>query len=196
MRNNLEVTLRLVTCPMTASLHAWNIDFKGDAAKALLNTIRDLLSPMATPYARVTCIINSSGTGKSRMVDEISTRIITVPMCLRPHGSQGFIPASWVFTVIIWFIGFPLLTSVALRQYFEQIGITRDQERIKRALHGIVHGLITVTHAQLRSFACDITLPIDLPDREYIEQVILRQQKLAVTFREFMTRDQSFRTSE
>jgi len=108
VRNNLEViVLRLVTCPMTATVHAWNIDFKGDAAKALLNTIRDLLSPMAKTCARATCIINSSGTGKSRMVDEISTCIITVPMCLRPHGSQGFIPAFWFFTVIIWIYRVP-----------------------------------------------------------------------------------------
>jgi len=72
--------------------------------------------------------------------------------------------------------------------------MSRDQERIQRAIHGIVHGLLTVTHEQLRSFPCDITLPTDLPDKEYIERVMLRQQKLAVAFHEFMTTDQSFRT--
>src|ERR1700679_2857562 len=94
VRNNLEVTLCLVMRPMTAAVHAWSTDFKGNAANSLLKTITDLLSPMAKTYARTTCIINSSGTGKSRMVDEVSMLIIAVPMCLRPHGSQGFIPLS------------------------------------------------------------------------------------------------------
>jgi hypothetical protein len=87
--NNLEVTLPLVTCTMTAAVHAWNSDFRGDAANALLNVIPNLLSPQFKTYARATCIINSSGTGKSRMVDQVSMTIITVPMCLRRHGSQG-----------------------------------------------------------------------------------------------------------
>ena len=129
------------------------------------------------------------------MVDEISTRIITVPMCLRPHGSQGFIPASWFFTIIIWIYRVPHLLTSSCASYFERIGITRDQERIQRAIHAILHGVLTVTHAQLRSFPCDITLPMYLPDQEHDERVMLRQQKLAVTFREFMTRDQSFRTA-
>ena len=89
VRNNLEVILRLVTCPMTAAVDSWNGDFKGDAADALLNMITDMLSPANQAYARAARIVNSSGTGKSRMVDEVSTQIITVPMCLRRHGSQG-----------------------------------------------------------------------------------------------------------
>lgn len=91
VRSNFEVILRFVMCPMTAAVHAWKADFKGHASFALINTITDLLSPMAKGYARATCIINSSGTGKSRMVDEISMSIISVPMCLRPRGSQGYI---------------------------------------------------------------------------------------------------------
>jgi hypothetical protein len=42
------------------------------------------------PYTRHAPIVNSSGTGKSRMVDELATQIITVPMCLREAGTQGF----------------------------------------------------------------------------------------------------------
>ncbi len=68
---------------------AWSNDFKGNAVYALFNLIVDLLSPKIETYARATCIINSSGTGKSRMVDQLSYDIITVPMCLRRRGSQG-----------------------------------------------------------------------------------------------------------
>jgi hypothetical protein len=81
----------------TASVRAWNTTFKGDAATALFNTISDLLNPKVVAYARSTCIINSSGTGKSRMVDELSMSIITLPMCLRSHGSHGIVPSLLLF---------------------------------------------------------------------------------------------------
>jgi hypothetical protein len=35
--------------------------------------------------------VNSSGTGKSRMVDELGKTIITVPMCLRDPQSSGLV---------------------------------------------------------------------------------------------------------
>lgn len=104
LRNNLEVTLHLVTCPMTASMHAWNSNFRGDAAKALLNMISNLLSPEIQSYARAPYIINSSGTGKSRMVDEVSKSIITVPICLRrvvDVGAKVFHPSFQFFVVLI-----------------------------------------------------------------------------------------------
>lgn len=109
VRNNLQAMLRLVTGPMTAAVHAWNSDFKGDAANALINIITDLLSPTNQAYARAMYIINSSGTGKSRMVDEISRTIITVPMCLRRRGSQGATihPCLQFPVIIIWIYRVP-----------------------------------------------------------------------------------------
>jgi len=43
--------------------------------------------------------LNSSGTGKSRLVDEVSKSIITVPMCLRPEGSHGLIRIVLAFYI-------------------------------------------------------------------------------------------------
>ena len=63
--------------------------FKGDLVGVLLETIADHLKKARTPYARLTSIVNSSGTGKSRMVDQLGREIITVPMCLRPKRSDG-----------------------------------------------------------------------------------------------------------
>jgi hypothetical protein len=74
----------------TASVNAWSGEFKGKAAKVLLQTISNYLAKARTPYTRHAPIVNSSGTGKSRMVDELATQIITVPMCLREAGTQGF----------------------------------------------------------------------------------------------------------
>lgn len=76
---------------MPATVHAWGLEYKGTAAKTLSLTIADFLNLEKAPYSRSTSIVNSSGTGKSRMVDELSVSmgIIIVPMCLRPTGSKG-----------------------------------------------------------------------------------------------------------
>jgi hypothetical protein len=79
---------------MTATVRAWSGDFKGHAAEALFNVISDLLNPKAVAYSKAACIVNSSGTGKSRMVDELSKSIITIPICLRQKGSHGTSPLT------------------------------------------------------------------------------------------------------
>jgi hypothetical protein len=79
----------LIVC-ITASVHAWIATFQGEAAEVLLDTIANYLDKQREGvYSRHTSIVNSSGTGKSRIVDEVATRIITVPMCLRNEGTQG-----------------------------------------------------------------------------------------------------------
>ena len=89
VHNHLEITLHLVTCPTSATVHAWNSNFQGNAAEALLSLILELLNPHIETYACATSVINSSGTGKSRMVDEVSKTIIAIPICLCQPGSQG-----------------------------------------------------------------------------------------------------------
>ncbi|KAF8331025.1 uncharacterized protein EI90DRAFT_2996148 [Cantharellus anzutake] len=41
-------------------------------------------------YAKSISIVQSSGTGKSRMLTEVGSRIFTLPICLRPPGSLGY----------------------------------------------------------------------------------------------------------
>jgi len=72
-----------------AAINAWGSNFEGNAADVLLATISSYLNGQRVVYARHTCIVNSSGTGKSRMVDELSRKVITVPMCLREAGTKG-----------------------------------------------------------------------------------------------------------
>jgi hypothetical protein len=75
---------------ITAAVHAWLATFKGEAAKVLLDTIANYLDKRRQGiYSKHTSIVNSSGTGKSRIVDEVATKVITIPMCLRDEGTQG-----------------------------------------------------------------------------------------------------------
>jgi hypothetical protein len=74
---------------VTATVRAWSSPFQGNAAEMLLMTISTYLDKERMVYARHTSIVNSSGTGKSRAVDQVAMNVITVPMCLRDDRSQG-----------------------------------------------------------------------------------------------------------
>ncbi|KAI0255536.1 hypothetical protein BJV78DRAFT_1176571 [Lactifluus subvellereus] len=161
---------------------AWNSSFRDNTADVLLTTISDY------PNGD---IVNSSGTGKSRTVDEVAREILTVPMCLREDGSQGFPPPD-----------------VALRGWLTSATDPNDQFAVAQRLHGFVYSLLTVTFNYLvviESERHDIpTLPTltdddlkNLSQAERSEQARLvktRQGKLAVAFHECMTAGQSFET--
>ncbi|KAH9991140.1 hypothetical protein BJV77DRAFT_554959 [Russula vinacea] len=178
---------------MRATERAWSYTFRGNAQLVLLETISDLLNRNRSPYARLTSIVNSSGTGKSRMVDELGIAIITVPMCLRPHGTQGFPPPD-----------------IDLRGWLVPSGsVSSDQSAAQRRLHGFVYSLLTVTRTALETIVMENNDVPQLPnlDKSDVENmsrnerevhgsyVRARQAWLAKTFRELMTTGQSFNIS-
>ena len=74
---------------IAATIRSWDQKFKGNATNVLLGTISTYLSNMGTWYANCASIVNSSGTGKSRVVDELSKKVITINICLRGDSSNG-----------------------------------------------------------------------------------------------------------
>lgn len=50
--------------------------------------------PVTTYYSKTIPIIQSSGTGKSRLLDEISKELLTIPFVLRYRGSYGYPPGD------------------------------------------------------------------------------------------------------
>lgn len=75
-----------------ATVKSWNIEYVGNAADVLYE---HLCYPTVGKYmyARYTSIVQSSGMGKSRAIDELSKKHLVVPLCLR-EGSNGFPPAD------------------------------------------------------------------------------------------------------
>ena len=68
--------------------NAWKGEFKGAAADRLLETLATNLTAARdySNHVNFSAFVNSSGTGKSRVVDELSKRIITVKV--RPLNSE------------------------------------------------------------------------------------------------------------
>jgi hypothetical protein len=170
---------------------AWISTFRGNAHLVLLETIADLLDRNRNPYARLTNIINSSGTGKSRTVDQLGKKIITVPMCLRSESTEGFPPSD-----------------SSLRHWLV-FGDSSYQCNDQRRLNHFVYALLIVTRTTLETIVTegkDVPPLPDLNDRNVRDMSEIEREKhascvkdrqawLASTFRNLMTTGQSSKFS-
>ncbi|KAI9507727.1 hypothetical protein F5148DRAFT_1376382 [Russula earlei] len=164
---------------------AWGSEFKGDLADVLFVTIADYLSLERLPYPRLAGIVNSSGTGKSRSVDQLGKEIITVPMCLR-RGSEGFPPPD------------RKLRNWLLEEY--------DRRIVQTRLYHFAYSLLVVTLRKLETIASDKQ---DIPNlskasaerlfkkkqKDYVTLVIDRHKRLASAFREYMATEKYYLAS-
>ncbi|KAF6751649.1 hypothetical protein DFP72DRAFT_1047598 [Ephemerocybe angulata] len=73
---------------------AWRVEYVGDAHANLLLNIGRSIPPYPAPYENIGAIIQSSGYGKSRTVDEMAALIPTIPMNVRDKedSKQGAYP--------------------------------------------------------------------------------------------------------
>jgi hypothetical protein len=72
----------------TATMKAWGQQYIGEAHECLYEVMHKH-QENKTAYGRFLSIVQSSGTGKSRMVDELSKEHLVVPINLRPIGDNG-----------------------------------------------------------------------------------------------------------
>jgi hypothetical protein len=73
-----------------ATLKSWEEAYVGSAADCLWDTLKGYCEtgdPLT--YARYAAIVQSSGMGKSRMIDELSKKHLVIPVNLRPEGDSG-----------------------------------------------------------------------------------------------------------
>ncbi|CAA7268474.1 unnamed protein product [Cyclocybe aegerita] len=71
---------------------AWTQEYQGSTHQTLLSNIQS--DPRGSPYCNTGAIIQSSGYGKSRTVDELAKLVFTIPMNLRAEAEtqQGAYP--------------------------------------------------------------------------------------------------------
>ncbi|KAH9172798.1 hypothetical protein EDB89DRAFT_1850878 [Lactarius sanguifluus] len=73
---------------------SWSAEFIGHLPLVALEThVRDQMKLVET-YARYCAIVQSSGMGKSRLLDEFSKKHFMIPINLRPEDARGFPPAD------------------------------------------------------------------------------------------------------
>jgi hypothetical protein len=68
---------------------AWKQDYKDNMGLHVFKKRVELCSTQDRVYARVLPVVQSSGTGKSRLLDEVAKTTFTFPLCLRPPEDNG-----------------------------------------------------------------------------------------------------------
>ncbi|KAK2465752.1 hypothetical protein APHAL10511_002296 [Amanita phalloides] len=75
---------------------AYNKPFVGSHAKQFVEYLKStdaaIMSANKVVYTKAFAIVQSSGTGKSRMLTEAGNHIFTLPICLRKKGAPGYPP--------------------------------------------------------------------------------------------------------
>jgi hypothetical protein len=85
------------TLPALAIERSWTQDYQGDSRVFALEVIESYRKKSAggeQRYACYTTVVQSSGMGKSRMMDQMATLVPTIPVNLRPNGDTG-IHSAW-----------------------------------------------------------------------------------------------------
>ncbi|QRV97714.1 hypothetical protein RhiJN_25733 [Ceratobasidium sp. AG-Ba] len=78
---------------LKATVGAWGVPYVGSTARLLKEAIYEMNSNRGTlQYANFVPIVQSSGTGKSRAVDELAREVFTIPFCFRLENEKGDIP--------------------------------------------------------------------------------------------------------
>jgi hypothetical protein len=81
----LSLNIIIIYYRPAAVISAWDMPFKGQAHGRLMVAIDELNSAEANSYAKILPITQSSGTGKSKTVDQMAMERIVLPLCLREN---------------------------------------------------------------------------------------------------------------
>lgn len=101
---------------------SWTATFIGESPlKGLQIHVAEQLSPSLAVYGRYCSIVQSSGMGKSRLLDEFSKYFFLIPVNLRSAGSRGLFisplysqPATSILQAIL-LPTMPCVTSSRIR---------------------------------------------------------------------------------
>lgn len=97
------------TLPREATLQSWAIKYVSNASVLLYAHLASRPKDEDN-YTRYTSIVQSSGMGKSRAVDELSKTHLVVPLMLHQE-SKGKFFASLLVQVLILKLGFPAMNE-------------------------------------------------------------------------------------
>ncbi|KAG6882552.1 hypothetical protein C0993_010130, partial [Termitomyces sp. T159_Od127] len=115
-----------------ATERSWGVEYRGFGSEALRRTILSHALDKRSQlfYAQAIPIVQSSGTGKSRMIDELGKTMLVIPLNLRPPKHTGKAVIS--FLLDIWNIYLrPMLTSYAQDNGYDTVIFSFDE------IHGL-----------------------------------------------------------
>lgn len=106
---------------------AWNSTYKGDTANFFIQTLKDAtVERNGLNLANYFTVIQTSGTGKSRLADEVAKQIFTIPICLSNRATSELVYLN-VNLIWLWMVrkDYPPADTVA-RDNLVKIAKTSD----------------------------------------------------------------------
>jgi hypothetical protein len=81
---------------LLATVASWSTPFVGTASEAFVETLDGYMTDKVDLYyARFISIVQSSGMGKSRMIDEVAKTKFVLPLNLRKNSDGQIVICSW-----------------------------------------------------------------------------------------------------
>ncbi|KAI0310214.1 hypothetical protein OF83DRAFT_1178803 [Amylostereum chailletii] len=151
--------------PDPVTVNAWKFPFRGNSASLLheILTSYSNLEGSPEPYVRFVPHVQSSGTGKSRVHDELAKHVVYIPICLasKPGGI------------------YPPPDRVARDWIYESIGHPSsgdsDAMYTRKRHHGFLYALLTMTREFLENIQSD---PQRIPPQRISDTGTLSAEKL------------------
>ncbi|KAL5512200.1 hypothetical protein ACEPAG_3485 [Sanghuangporus baumii] len=160
-----------------ATIAAWEVPYQGNLHEELWKHISRLYAVEKKDkdqYANMCTIIQSSGTGKSRMVDQLCTEHFVIPICLRDPKTNGFLPSD--DKVRKYFLNSMELDEATPRKFNEHYAIKR--------IDAFFQALFESTKAKLDEIINKIYSENANPPDMY--------RQASADFRQFMTKGQRY----
>jgi hypothetical protein len=135
----------------TAPEAAWKAEYQGEGHTALLDFISRAVARISSMFVRYAVLVQSSGTGKSRLVDEVSKTVFTIPLVLRREDAEGTSSARLPndFTSVAHQpLGFPP-TDVDVRRFLVENSRQVDEHALLRRQCAFLKALFEETAAVL-----------------------------------------------
>jgi hypothetical protein len=175
-----------------ATVRSWSVPYRGNIAEVVYEYMEFHNNPDL--YARVLTIVQSSGMGKSRMIDELSKHHFVIPLNLRDGESGRFF---WCliskFIPLTKLTGYPASDS-KVRSWFKTPGLSPAQSdlRCSAFLTALLEKTLEIVEDPQRQIRNAIEKSPNL--REDEKEVALNHYPIALQeqFRLFMTVGQTF----
>ena len=147
----------LISLRSVAIVTSWKADFRGDSVDLLYKILNSYMGKeYSQAYVRYASFVQSSGTGKSRQMDELAKRVVSIPLNLNDVRQDG--KGFWFFCrpccIKTHRLSYPLAFAypppddAELQRWLKFENVYSDDE-LQRCLQSFIYGLMIVTHRRL-----------------------------------------------
>lgn len=164
---------------MRATVTAWNEPMAGTSVTYLIQVLQRYNEHVSTHqrgyYARLTSLCQSSGTGKSRVMQEVARKIVCIPICLASPRTGMYAqsyPCGRICAEELNPTAYPPGDPIVVSYLEDNIYI--EQEGFQKRVQAFYYALFTVTKRRLS----EVVLETGTSSIRLCRMVVVNQTRL------------------